>query len=118
MVREAAARVQCMNNLKQIALAVHDYSKIEGRLPMGTADQASLAPEQRLSWSVAILPYIEQDNLFRRIDQGSPWESAANQDAVGSPVGGFRCPALVVAKSDKGSNATNYIGIAGVGVDA
>jgi len=58
-VREAAARSKCMNNLKQIALAAHNYEGANGRLPTG-GDTANLTGPL-----VYLLPYLEQDALFR-----------------------------------------------------
>src|SRR5260370_34332402 len=59
-VRAAAARVQCQNNLKQLGLALHNYHDANGRFPVG-ADSVT-----GLSWQVHILPYVEQDPLYRR----------------------------------------------------
>jgi prepilin-type N-terminal cleavage/methylation domain-containing protein/prepilin-type processing-associated H-X9-DG protein len=61
-VREAAARMQCSNNLKQIGLAAHNYHDSFGRLPPAYDARTGL------SWHVLVLPYIEQDNLFRLFD--------------------------------------------------
>jgi prepilin-type N-terminal cleavage/methylation domain-containing protein/prepilin-type processing-associated H-X9-DG protein len=61
-VREAAARMKCANNLKQIALACHNYHDVLGRLPNAYDARTGL------SWHVLILPYIEQDNLYRQFD--------------------------------------------------
>jgi prepilin-type N-terminal cleavage/methylation domain-containing protein/prepilin-type processing-associated H-X9-DG protein len=62
-VREAAARMQCSNNLKQIGLAAHNYHDSFGKLPNAYDARTGL------SWHVLILPYIEQDNLYRLFDQ-------------------------------------------------
>jgi prepilin-type N-terminal cleavage/methylation domain-containing protein/prepilin-type processing-associated H-X9-DG protein len=59
-VREAAARSTCQNNVKQIALALHNYHDSNGRLPPGDPGTGSYG-----TWQVVILPYIEQDNLGR-----------------------------------------------------
>lgn len=61
-VREAAARMQCANNLKQMGLAIHNYHDVNKTLP------ASRVGPQHATWFVLILPYIEQDNLFRQWD--------------------------------------------------
>src|SRR5688500_19240193 len=61
-VREAAARAKCQNNLKQIGIAAHSYHDVRGRLP-----EAYIAATG-LSWHVNILPYIEQDTLYRLFD--------------------------------------------------
>lgn len=58
-VREAAARANCMNNLKQIALAAHNYAYTDGYLPTGTIPNERLEPHERISWIATLLPYIE-----------------------------------------------------------
>jgi prepilin-type N-terminal cleavage/methylation domain-containing protein len=60
-VREAAARMQCANNLKQLGLAVHNYEGNYSRLP-----PAALGGDGEATWAVILLPYIEQDNLYRQ----------------------------------------------------
>src|SRR5215217_7111811 len=68
-VREAAARMSCSNNLKQIGLALHNYEGTYGRFP--TSGEGSVnydtAFDVHSTWTV-ILPYIEQDNVYRQID--------------------------------------------------
>src|SRR5437868_5534167 len=68
-VRAAAARAQCMNNLKQIGLAMHSFNDTYKRLPTGwvTANNGSVAPNPGWSWQYLILPYIEQGPLFTAI---------------------------------------------------
>ena len=61
-VREAAARSTCANNLKQMGLACHNYHDARGTLP------PSHIRNEWLSWAVLILPYIEQDALYRQFD--------------------------------------------------
>src|SRR2546425_3760889 len=65
-VREAAARTQCANNLKQIALAVHAYHDANKYFPVNSliTDQADNWIEKNWSWMARILPYIEQGNLY------------------------------------------------------
>src|SRR5215468_3931549 len=70
-IREAAARMQCSNNLKQMGLALHNFHDTNSRLPSGTV----WMPEGNTSvgdtngnestWITWILPYLEQDNLYR-----------------------------------------------------
>ena len=57
-VREAAARMSCTNNMKQIGLALHNYESTNGKFPMGT-DYNNTGP------IVKILSYMEQDNSFK-----------------------------------------------------
>ena len=61
-VREAAARIKCGNNLKQLTLAMHGYHDGQGTLPWGRSKGAIDSP----SWAVLILPYIEQGNLWNK----------------------------------------------------
>jgi prepilin-type N-terminal cleavage/methylation domain-containing protein len=61
-VREAAARMKCSNNLKQLALGMHNYHDTMGLFPWGRSKGAIDSP----SWAVLILPYIEQQNLWTR----------------------------------------------------
>src|SRR5687768_1040373 len=59
-VREAAARTQCSNNLKQIGLALHNYHDANNAFP-----PSRVARGTHPTWAVLILPYLEQDNLYR-----------------------------------------------------
>src|SRR5688572_8321111 len=61
-VREAAARAQCMNNLKQLALGLHNHHDAYQKFPSG------IAPSNRCcfgTWVIPTLPYLEQDNLYK-----------------------------------------------------
>src|SRR5947208_16542123 len=73
-VREAAARIKCTNNLKQIALALHGFHDTNGQFPFGKGPSYAGGPPVYARWSVhsQILPFIEQDNLYRSIDFASP----------------------------------------------
>jgi prepilin-type N-terminal cleavage/methylation domain-containing protein len=100
-VREAAARTQCQNSLKQLALAFHDYHDAHGALPTGgwawtdppTYD-ASGAPlvgvNQKAGWGFQVLPFIEAENVYRGGD------ATTNQGrvlvAIGTPNKLFFCP--------------------------
>src|SRR5262245_38756337 len=67
--REAAARMQCANNLKQIGLACHAYHDANQAFPAGylaTAAYPDTAPGW--GWGALLLPYLEQDNLYRQIN--------------------------------------------------
>lgn len=66
-VREAAARLKCQNNLKQLALAVHNYHGVEGNFPRGVNQlQFTSSPRYRgVTLFVYMAPYMEQDNLTR-----------------------------------------------------
>src|SRR6516225_11309071 len=75
-VREIAARIQCANNLKQIGLACHSYHDVNKVLPPGyTATAAYPATSPGWGWAAYILPYIEQDNVYRQINLFQPLEN-------------------------------------------
>src|SRR5438132_8532158 len=75
-VREAAGRAQSQNNLKQIALAVHNYHDVYGHFPQDITDKNG---KPILSWRVAILPFIEQDNVYKMFKLDEPWDSENNK---------------------------------------
>jgi len=65
-VREAAARMQCQNNLKQIGLALHNYHDVNRNFPQGAVNNHSWYGNPRLTWAApALFPFIEQDNLYK-----------------------------------------------------
>jgi len=67
-VREAAARMKCSNNLKQLGIAMHMYNDVNGRLPPGGKMRANANWSDDMgSWIVYSLPYLEQDNLYKAI---------------------------------------------------
>src|SRR5262249_24614992 len=70
-VREAANRMVCTNHLKQIALAAHNYHDDHGQFPPGgrLPPDVGGVPIGRTNLWVELLPYIEQDNLYRRWDR-------------------------------------------------
>lgn len=75
-VREASARMRSQNNLKQIGLALHSVESANGRFPSDSIRDAQGRP--LLSWRVAILPYVEQENLHRQFRLNEPWDSPHN----------------------------------------
>ena len=68
-VREAAARSSCQNNLKQISLAVHNYHDANGLFPVNSliTDQQNNWVSPNWSWLARILPYVEQEPLYRNV---------------------------------------------------
>jgi prepilin-type N-terminal cleavage/methylation domain-containing protein len=100
-VRETAARTHCQNNLKQIGLATHNYLTAHGKLPPnGVYTYTGTAVVQTSPWSALsrLLPYIEQETLFRNIDFST---SYSTQPGVTSQrVATFLCPS---EPNDKGS---------------
>jgi prepilin-type N-terminal cleavage/methylation domain-containing protein len=96
-VRAAAARMSCSNNLHQMGIAVHNYASAnEECFPKYDAYNPT-GVNRRLSWTTLLLPYLEQDNVYRMIDQTQTWGASLNgcqNRAAGQvPVKVFVCPA-------------------------
>jgi prepilin-type N-terminal cleavage/methylation domain-containing protein/prepilin-type processing-associated H-X9-DG protein len=90
-VRDAAARTQCLNNLKQIGLASHAYHDAYKGLPPGySAAAAYPATTPGWGWAAYILPYIEQQNLYQQINFTKPVEIQA---AIQGMIPVYLCPA-------------------------
>ncbi|MBX9625655.1 MAG: DUF1559 domain-containing protein [Gemmataceae bacterium] len=83
-VREVAGRVQDSNNLKQIAVAMHNYEVTYGRLPAAALTNPPHDPKGKplLSWRVAILPYVEGETLYRQFKLDEPWDSPHNKKLI------------------------------------
>jgi len=91
-VRDAAARISCSNNLHQIGLALHNHHATFDCFPTSVRP-AGVTPLPRISWTIPLLPFIEQDNIHQRYDAGSNWDSPANLPLTSLPIKIFQCPA-------------------------
>jgi prepilin-type N-terminal cleavage/methylation domain-containing protein/prepilin-type processing-associated H-X9-DG protein len=87
-VRESAARISCTNNLKQIGLGLHSHESALGFFPSSVRPPGGT----RISWTVSLLPYIEQGNLGRTYDNTQNWDAPANLPLTSKPVKIFQCP--------------------------
>jgi len=88
--REAARRMQCANNIKQIVLALHNHHDAIGALPPLYSVDANGRPLH--SWRVQILPYIEQIALYDAIRHNEPWDSEYNKQFHDRMPAVFGCP--------------------------
>jgi prepilin-type processing-associated H-X9-DG protein len=122
-VREAAARMQCSNNLKQLALAMHNYHDANSYLPpscikkalqdpnsggAGSAQQINNSPwpntTAALHWSYLLLPYIEQDNVYKLVPFVAPpppatWQSGNYLALLQTKLKVMRCPSTSDAET-------------------
>jgi hypothetical protein len=81
-VREAAARTQSANNLKQIGIAMHNHNDVYQSLPPGNfkgTPRTANYGNPGLSWRVALLPFLEEDALYRQFHLDEPWDSPHNK---------------------------------------
>ncbi|WZO96030.1 DUF1559 domain-containing protein [Isosphaeraceae bacterium EP7] len=116
--REAARRAQCINNLKQIGLACHNYGDINGIFPsqVGGIPTWFLQSDYRTSWMVQILPMIEQTNLFNAYNFAADRAaySATNTTVMATPINGYVCPSYPGPVLQQGQSDWNgYAGTIG-----
>jgi prepilin-type N-terminal cleavage/methylation domain-containing protein/prepilin-type processing-associated H-X9-DG protein len=128
-VREAAARMKCQNNLRQIGLATHHYHDTYNVLPSNyLVDGGGFGPQtQAWSWLALLLPYLEQDALYRQanVQANTLYQSRV---AVATQVSVFLCPSDSFSATGPRSDAadlgmwnppfilagqTNYKGVGG-----
>lgn len=89
-VREAANRTQCLNNLKQIGIALHAYHDTKNHFPNNARPDPTKTVRER--WLVKILPYLEQGNSFKNYDEGKNWDDPANLPYTSLPLKIAVCP--------------------------
>src|SRR5438045_680675 len=128
-VREAAARTKCMNNLKQIGTAMHAYHGVYGYFPPGFTSQAATVNGDSLGpgwgWAAHLLPYVEQDPLYRQISFAKDITDPANAAPRVRPLTLYLCPSdspptpTFTVVGDGGTPITtvafaNYVGVGGI----
>lgn len=100
-VRSAAARAQCQNNLKQLAVGCHHYHDVTRSLPPAELkyEDKTATPEIKSEhgWGIFVLPYIEQDALARQYHWDKDWLDPANVPVLSTSLIVFQCPAATPA---------------------
>jgi prepilin-type N-terminal cleavage/methylation domain-containing protein/prepilin-type processing-associated H-X9-DG protein len=109
-VREAANRMSCSNNLKQIGLACHSRHDTYNSLPPGQD------PPTHFSAITYLLPFLEQDNCYKTIDFTLPFDDPMNDCARTDNISIFRCPSDVKNPLPSRGAATNYMANKGSGI--
>ena len=129
-IREAANRMSCSNKMKQLGLALHNYHDTNSTLPPGAQEDVLPVPNpagnqtfiRGTSWIVFILPYIEQDNLYRQYRFDLAYNSVENGIFGNNVVPAIYCPSGPAPKKylDPNTNvnnnpSTHYYGVMGPG---
>jgi phage FluMu protein Com len=109
-VAEARDRVQESNNFKQMAIAMHAFHDTRGQLPRPAIESPDGKP--LLSWRVALLPYVENDNLYRQFKLDEPWDSNHNKQLIPMIPRVYLRPGQV----PDGSGKTHYQAVVGKGL--
>jgi prepilin-type N-terminal cleavage/methylation domain-containing protein/prepilin-type processing-associated H-X9-DG protein len=98
--REAARRLQCANNLRQMGIALHNYHDTRRTFPSG------MSWPNRMFWSGQLLPFIEQQALHERINPGAPWHLPPNAPMLAVYLSVYRCP---VSAAPRDLNAAGIV---------
>jgi len=134
-VREAASRSQCSNNMKQWALALHNFHDTYGQLPYGTSPPGTTPTISTPggwgpSWMVHTLPFVEQGALFSKLDMsstnaGASWNYTTNTQFLNKfstkilfcPSSPLPTDPVCDLANGHTTSPTNYVGIAGSTID-
>ncbi|QDT48833.1 hypothetical protein Pan258_28790 [Symmachiella dynata] len=100
------SRTHCINKLKNISLALHNYNNTYGGLPPAYTVDADGKPLH--SWRTLILPYLDQKELYEKIDLSKPWDDPVNAEAAATYVSEYDCPSTY---SELERNRTVYLAV-------
>jgi len=111
----AARRSACFNHLRMLALACHDYELVHGTLPPPYTVDENGKPLH--SWRVLILPFLEENELYKKLDLTKPWDHPDNIKYADQMPSIFRCPSFRVSRDTKreANVTTTYVAIVGEG---
>ncbi len=106
-VREAAARIKCTNNLKQIGLALHNYESVAQQFPSAGTYPVNATANDVYSVQARLLPFIEQGNLYAQIDLNAT--PATQLNVIGQRIAIYICPSEIRdVPRDQGGGKITY----------
>jgi len=114
--REAARRTVCLNHLRNVGCALHGHLLARRRLPVGCLEWRvgwTPGPRRCLAWSAAILPWLEEQPLFERIDFTQSFDDPGNAAAAGTVVPVYLCPSADRGGGPAWMARTDYGGLCG-----
>lgn len=104
-VREAANRMSCTNNLKQIGMALHGYHDARGTIPANLRPTANSTV--RVRWATYILPFLEQENLWKNYNINVNWSDPLNLPVTSARVKTYECPSSPSGQKQDGAPDTS-----------
>lgn len=92
--REAARRISCCNNLRQIGIGLHGYHNAYNTFPPGATEHRVIVGEdgRQLAWSAMLLPFVEQKAVYDMMDLNTGYDSLANKEAAARVLSVYICP--------------------------
>jgi len=112
--REAARRMSCSNNLKQIGLALHNYHDVYKQFPPATIGPYDVPRERQFSWLVALLPFLEQQNMYDALRLDLPWDHPHNAGLLQMYRPYVICPSdPTIQRTQEGYTRTSYAAVTG-----
>ena len=105
--REAARRASCANNMRELAIAIQVHQDQRGDMP--PLQLTTQAGRPLHSWRTLLLPYLEQQALFRQMKLDQPWDAPGNRMLGVGKHEVFQCP----SSENGSSNLTNYFSVLG-----
>ena len=115
--REAARRTQTRSNMHQVGLAGHNYHDTHNHFPGATIPNDALPDKRRLSWLADILPFVDETDLYNKLDKKKAWDEEPNLSVAKEKVVQYQCMSEFRLTSPKGFGLSHFAGCLGV-VDA
>ncbi len=106
--REAARRNAALNNLRQLSLAMHNHHGAKRAFPAAASYDKDGKP--LLSWRVHLLPYMEEQNLYKQFHLDEPWDSEHNRTLID------KMPAVYRNPNNNSTSETNFLAVTGKGL--
>ncbi len=109
--RESVRRIQCVNNLKQMGLGLHNYHSAYNKFPVGgagivSATNAAIRRQWRPSWGSTLLPFMEQTNLYNELNLDVPYLDPVNQAGGAKLVPIYLCPSAPTSEMTRPNGDT------------
>lgn len=114
--REASRRTICLNRLRHVGCGLHGHLLVRRRFPIGCLEWRAgwtPGPDRCLAWSAAILPWLEEQPLFARIDFARPFDDPANAAAAATTVAVYLCPSADRGGGPSHLGRTDFGGLCG-----